>query len=243
MSSARWFGQWCFWFGDLMKVPAWITVPPLAGKDGTLESAADDDGVTGNTRLTSATGLVLLILLAVEGVTILSVRQMITLHVFVGIMLLGPVLLKTGSTVYRFVRYYSGAPTYQKKGPPHPLLRVLGPFVILSSLALLGSGIALIVVGTQGSGWLLVVHQTCFWVWVAVMAVHLVGHLWESVVTAWTEIRSALSGKAARQRRRRYIVIALALVLGTGTAMVLLPTAAPWTTRQVDHHTGSGVHP
>jgi accessory gene regulator protein AgrB len=226
-----------------MKVPAWITVPPLAGKDGTLESAADDDGVTGNTRLTSATGLVLLILLAVEGVTILSVRQMITLHVFVGIMLLGPVLLKTGSTVYRFVRYYSGAPTYQKKGPPHPLLRVLGPFVILSSLALLGSGIALIVVGTQGSGWLLVVHQTCFWVWVAVMAVHLVGHLWESVVTAWTEIRSALSGKAARQRRRRYIVIALALVLGTGTAMVLLPTAAPWTTRQVDHHTGSGVHP
>jgi hypothetical protein len=199
--------------------------------------------VTGNTRLTSATGLVLLILLAVEGVTILSVRQMITLHVFVGIMLLGPVLLKTGSTVYRFVRYYSGAPTYQKKGPPHPLLRVLGPFVILSSLALLGSGIALIVVGTQGSGWLLVVHQTCFWVWVAVMAVHLVGHLWESVVTAWTEIRSALSGKAARQRRRRYIVIALALVLGTGTAMVLLPTAAPWTTRQVDHHTGSGVHP
>ena len=135
-----------------MKVPAWITVPPLEGKDGIPERAADDDGVTGNTRLTSATGLVLLILLAVEGVTILSVRQMITLHVFVGIMLLGPVLLKTGSTVYRFARYYSGAPTYQKKGPPHPLLRVLGPFVILSSLALLGSGIALIVVGTQGSG-------------------------------------------------------------------------------------------
>jgi hypothetical protein len=226
-----------------MKVPAWITVPSLDGKDGTPDPAADDDGVAGNTRLTSATGMVLLILLAVEGVTILSIRQMITLHVFVGIMLLGPVLLKTGSTVYRFVRYYSGSPTYQKKGPPHPLLRVLGPFVILSSLALLASGIALIVVGTQGSDWLLVVHQTCFWVWVAVMAVHLVGHLWESVVTAWTEIRTALSGKAARQRRLRYIVIALALVLGTGTAMVLLPTAAPWTTRQVDHHFGSGVRP
>jgi hypothetical protein len=226
-----------------MKVPAWIAVPRLEERDGVPERSEDDDGVTGNTRLTSATGLVLLVLLAVEGVTILSVRQMITLHVFVGIMLLGPVLLKTGSTAYRFVRYYSGAPTYRKKGPPHPLLRVLGPFVILSSLALLASGIALIVVGTQGSGWLLLVHQTCFWIWVAVMGVHLVGHLWESVVTAWTEIRSALSGRAARQRRLRYIVIALALVLGTGTAMVLLPTAAPWTTRQVDHHTGSGVRP
>jgi len=224
-----------------VKVPVWIATLPSGGKSGVSEHPEDDDGVTGNSRLTAATGIVLLVLLAIEGVTILSVRQMITLHVFVGIMLLGPVLLKTGSTFYRFARYYSGSPAYQKKGPPHPALRILGPFVILSSLALLGTGVALIIVGSEGSGWLLVAHQTCFWVWVAVMAVHLVGHLWESLVTSWTEVRSVLSGKAARQRRWRFIVIALALVLGVGAATVLLPTATSWTNRPVEHRVGPGA--
>jgi hypothetical protein len=226
-----------------MKVPEWIATPAMGGKNDVLESSEDTAGVTGNSRLTSATGLVLLVLLAIEGVTVLSVRQLITVHVFVGIMLLGPVLLKSASTVYRFARYYSGSPAYQKKGPPPPLLRILGPFVILSSLALLGTGIALVVVGTAGSGWLLVAHQTCFWVWAALMAVHLIAHFWEAVVTAWTEVRAALSGKAARQRRWRYIVIAVALVAGVGAATALLPTAAPWTTRQVGNHSGSGPRP
>ncbi len=70
----------------------WIDRPstvgrPLSDAEGVVS------GVGGNSRLTSATGIVLLALLAVEGVTILSVRQMITLHIYVGILLLGPVLL------------------------------------------------------------------------------------------------------------------------------------------------------
>ena len=81
-------------------------------------------------------------------------------------------LLKSGTTLYRFARYYTGAPAYTAKGPPHPLLRVIGPFVILSSLALLGTGVGLIFLGTNGSGWLLTAHQTCFWIWVALMTVH-----------------------------------------------------------------------
>jgi hypothetical protein len=110
--------------------------------------------------------------------------------------------------------------------------------VVVSSLALLGTGIALILVGPEGSDGLLVVHQTCFWVWVAMLAVHLVGHLWETVVTSWTEVRSSLHGRAARQRRWRYLAIALALVLGVGAAAALLPTAAPWTTRQDGPNSG-----
>jgi len=103
-------------------------------------SALRDAGVEGNARLTSTTGMLLLALLAIEGFTILNVRRLITLHVFLGILLIGPVLLKTGSTMYRFARYYTGAQPYLTKGPPHPLLRLLGPLVIVSSLTLLGTG-------------------------------------------------------------------------------------------------------
>jgi hypothetical protein len=63
----------------------------------------------GNERLTAMTGAVLLGLLAAEGVTILFKRQMLTAHFFIGMLLIGPVLLKIGSTGYRFARYYTGS--------------------------------------------------------------------------------------------------------------------------------------
>ena len=219
-----------------MNVLGWIARPTIDPGDG--GDAADNSisGVEGNSRLTSATGIVLLALLAIEGVTILSVRQMITLHIFVGVLLLGPVLLKTGSTVYRFVRYYRGAPTYRVKGPPPPLLRILGPLVIASSLALLGTGIALIFVGTSRSDGWLTAHQTCFWVWVVLMTVHVLGHVWEAAVTSWAEIRGHLRGRAARGRRLRLITLAASLVIGVGAATILLPTASPWIHQPPHHH-------
>ena len=193
-------------------------------------------GVNGNTRLTSATGIVLLALLALEGVTILSVRQMITLHIYVGILLLGPVVLKAGSTMYRFARYYSGATSYVKKGPPHPVLRILGPFVILSSFALLGTGITLIFLSPEHSDLMVTLHQTAFWIWVVLMTVHVVGPLVGAASQSLAEVRHSLRGGAAAGRRWRFALIALALVLGVGGATILLPHAAPWTTQTFDRH-------
>jgi hypothetical protein len=70
---------------------------------------------------------VLLILLAVLGVTILRIGQLISVHLFLGLLLIGPVGLKMASTGYRFVRYYTGSPTYRRKGPPETWLRMLAP--------------------------------------------------------------------------------------------------------------------
>lgn len=121
-------------------------------------------GSRGDARLTANNGLLLIALLAVEGVTILNVRQMITLHKYLKILLLGPVLLKAASTVYQFARYYRGAEPYRRKGPPHPALRLLGRAVILTTLAVLGTGIGLIVTGPRPAtaSPLLTLHQASF---------------------------------------------------------------------------------
>ncbi len=218
-----------------MNVLGWIDRPKANSGEG-LDADGQIIGVEGNTRLTSATGMVLLALLAVEGVTILSVRQMITLHIFVGVLLLGPVLLKSGSTIYRFVRYYRGASTYRLKGPPPPLLRVIGPLVIASSLALLGTGLALIFVGTSRSDDWLTAHQVCFWIWVVLMTVHVLGHVWAAAVTSRTELRAHLKGRAARGRRIRLATLVAALVIGVGAAILLLPTAGSWIHQPPRHH-------
>lgn len=216
------------------KLLSWIDRPSTVDRPDSMDPAMS--GVNGNSRLTSATGMVLLALLAVEGVTILSVRQMITLHIYVGVLLVGPVLLKTGSTMYRFTRYYRGAPAYVRKGPPHPVLRSLGPLLVLASLGLLGTGVTLVFLGPQRSDLMLTLHQTAFWIWVVLMTVHVVGHIIGAATTSWSEVRSTLRGTEAARRRWRFGVLVLALALGVGAATILLPHATSWTNRPAGQH-------
>jgi hypothetical protein len=193
-----------------------------------VESDAPSDGVEGNARLTSATGLVLLILLAVEGYTILNVQGLITLHIFLGILLVGPVLLKTASTTYRFARYYLGHREYVRKGPPHIVLRVIGPLVTLSTFAVLGTGIGLI--WNRSGGFLLTAHQASFIVWVGLMTIHVLGHIRGALVETWYEFRRRSSGQ-----RIRLGVVVLSLVIGIGTALILFPHASSWTSGHFHH--------
>ena len=193
-------------------------------------------GVEGNARLNSTNGMLLLVLLAVEGLTLLSVRQMITLHVFLGILLIGPVLLKIGSTAYRFTRYYTGSLAYLDKGPPHWLLRIVGPVVVLSSLLLLGTGVGLLAVKPADPGLLLTAHKASFVIWFGAMTLHVLGHLKVASLTAWRELRGPAGGPTPRGRRLRLTLVALALVLGVAAATALLPRASPWTARTSASH-------
>jgi hypothetical protein len=59
------------------------------------------------------------------------IRPLISPHVFIGMVLIPPVLVKVASTTWRFARYYQGAPAYRRKGPPPVALRLLG-FLLLS---------------------------------------------------------------------------------------------------------------
>lgn len=194
-----------------------------------------DAGVEGNSRLTSLTGMVLLVLLAVEGFTVLSVRQMITLHVYLGVLLVGPVLLKCATTMYRFARYYTGAAPYVHKGPPHPILRLLGPIVIVSTLVLLGTGIGLIATGPDHREPLLTLHQASFFVWFAAMAVHVLGHTVAAGADVVREYRAAGPTSVARRRSVRIAAVGLSLIAGVGLASALLPSAHAWTSGHHQH--------
>lgn len=130
------------------------------------------------------TGAVLLVLFAAEGITILSVHQLLTLHFFVGMLLAGPVLLKIGSTGYRFARYYTGAVPYVRKGPPAPLLRLLGPVVVLTSGGVIGSGVALAFAGPGNGPWL-IAHKALFVLWVGAMTIHVLAYAPRLARLAW----------------------------------------------------------
>ena len=147
----------------------------------------------GNERLTAMTGAVLLVLFVAECLTLLNIGSFLTLHVFLGMLLLGPAGLKIGSSLWRFTRYYTGSAAYVRKGPPAPLQRVTGPFVILTTVAVLGTGIMLIVEGNGPNGWPWIrLHRMAFLLWVAVMVIHLASYV--------PKLPRMLSGRADHAR-------------------------------------------
>lgn len=169
--------------------------------------------------------MVLLILLAVEGVTILFLRQLMSVHLFVGALLIPPVLVKLGSTGYRFARYYTGDAEYRAKGPPHALLRAFGPFVVVLTLLVLASGIALMVAGPSAKDTLLPIHKVGFIVWLFFMGVHVLGHVLELPCA----VRADLARTAdVPGRTLRWMLLCVALVGGAGLGAWALSYAGTW---------------
>jgi len=189
-------------------------------------------GAAGNERLTAMTGAVLLVLFAAEGVTILRVHELLTMHFFLGMLLIGPVALKVACTGYRFVRYYTGAGPYRRKGPPAPVMRLLGPLVMATSLAVLGTGVALAAVGPGDHQWIFL-HKATFVLWFGVMTIHV-------LVYAPRLPRLLLGGHAAGRavagralsvlggRGTRWLLLAASLASGLLLAAATLPLAARW---------------
>ena len=184
-------------------------------------------GAEGNERLTATTGAVLLILLAVEGYTILRLGPLLTLHVFLGMLLLGPVTLKAASVLYRFVRYYTGSEPYRRKGPPQPLMRVLGPIIVLLTACVFGSGIMLAVTGpgdTASGGWL-TLHEVSFVAWFCAMTVHVLAYVWRLPRLLAAEARgiSLPQGEAGDDAGAgRHARRAMEVLGGRGTRLALL---------------------
>ncbi|HXM86260.1 MAG TPA: hypothetical protein VN889_01375 [Solirubrobacteraceae bacterium] len=192
-------------------------------------------GATGNERLTGVVGGVLIVLLAVIGVTIIRLGQLLSVHLFVGVLLIGPLLLKLASTGYRFARYYTANPRYKRKGPPPLALRLIAPIVVLSTLVVFASGVALLFIGPSSRETLLPIHKVSFFVWVAFTAVHVLAHLPTVLSSLRADyIRPARHTEFGGHYRHanghtgRVISLASALVLGLVLALLAIPQFGPW---------------
>jgi hypothetical protein len=179
-------------------------------------------GPLGNERLTTSVGLVLLILLALETLTTVSLGSYLPVHIFLGLLLLPPLALKLASTSWRFLRYYTGNKPYRLKGPPLLLLRLLAPLLVASTVTLFGSGVALIVVG-DGEGLLLSLHALSFPVWGVLMVVHVLAYLVRTLRVGTADWRPQAELVVAGVRSRG-AALSGALLAGVIVALAAYPT-------------------
>ncbi len=198
----------------------------LAARDESGATAGRAGGSAGNEILTGATAAVLTCLLLAEGLTILRVRTLLGPHMFIGLMLIPPVLLKLGSTGYRFLRYYARTPAYREKGPPPLPLRLMAPVLVAATTGVFASGVALLAVGHR-SGTLLFLHKASFVVWAMVFGIHFLAYLprvLRSLRDDWGAARRRSAGGAGL----RGMLVASAVGGGVALALALLPAIDTW---------------
>jgi hypothetical protein len=195
-------------------------------------------GTDGNERLTALTGSLLFVLLAAEGFTILTLHNFLTAHVFIGVLLIPPIVLKLGSTGYRFTRYYSRDAAYRAAGPPITPMRILAPILVALTVVVLASGVALVISGTRNGNPLMFVHKASFILWLIVAAIHILYYV--------VRVPRILAGEVGSRRRRRSVVnrglrfaaLAGALVIGVGLGFAFIPLAHSWEAKNPRGHDG-----
>jgi hypothetical protein len=164
--------------------------------------------------LTAIVAMLLLPLLAVEGVTLLNVTSLLTVHAFVGVLLIPVIAMKLASTSWRLLRYYRGSEEYVLRGPPHVLLRmIVAPVLVGSTILLFGTGIWLLAVD-QTHGMLVGLHKASFLVWVGAFGLHVLSRL----LPALRAVRQRVPGLTSRVG-----LAGLSLVVGVMLATVTSP--------------------
>ena len=190
-----------------------------------MRAAQPPPPTAGNERLTAQVGALLFVLLAALGATIPFARQVLTEHVFIGILLIPPVLLKLGSTGYRFARYYAGVPAYRRAGPPRLLLRSIAPIVVASTLAVFASGVLLLIDGPHDA-LMGTLHRVTFVIWFAATTIHVLAYVWRVprlAMADWRRSDDRLGGSVARR-----LAVAASVAVGIVLAYLTIGSASGW---------------
>jgi hypothetical protein len=191
--------------------------------------SAEDDGVEGNARITAVLGVILVVAFVAELVTVLSVNELFTWHVFIGLFIVPVVCVKLATTGYRFYNYYKGTPPYRRKGAPHPILRISAPLLVLSTVLLLVAGIVALAVGPRHSDTWITIHQGSAIAWVTLVVVHLIGHALETWRLTNAEVRA---NPPLPRRGARTTVVAAGLVVGLLLGIASLGWTDAWKNRE-----------
>ena len=174
------------------------------------------DGSDGNEQLTAIVGTLLLIILAIESATLLNLRSLLTMHAFVGMLLIPIVALKLASTGWRMLRYYLRGEEYVRRGPPHVALRLfVAPVIVVSTVLLLATGVVLLA-RDQTQGAIVGLHKASFIVWLGAASLHVLTR----ILNLPSILRRRLPGTAFR-----LALVGASLAAGLLLATLTLPAA------------------
>lgn len=194
-------------------------------------------------RLTSLLGMLLFFLLALEGVSVPLVGELLTWHVVVGVILIPVMTAKIVVTSYRFALYYTKSLDFKKAGPPWMPLRVIGPLIVLSTVGLMVSGVVLMVIGPNSPSvnlWIFT-HRATFIAWSVFMSAHVASYVRRAATVSWKDLKTLSVGDSLKSSDSwyRFIIVIVTLAIGIGLATKFGQLTAPWLAHFAPYISGS----
>lgn len=186
-----------------------------------------DPGVVGNERLTAVAGAVLMVPIALEIATTPALRTFLAAHIYIGVLIVGPLAVKLGSTGWRFLRYYIGTPAFVRRGPPALGLRLLAPLLVATTVVLFGSGLGLLITGPARPGLFLGLHAISSVIWFPMIAIHVVAYIWRVPRLVADDVVRHRATEAVGRGLRIGANIGT-LLAGAGAAVIAIPAATTW---------------
>lgn len=176
-----------------------------------------------NKRMTAIAGTILFVLILSELVITANLDRLRSEHIFVGVLLAGPLVIKMCSTGYRFFRYYTKSPEFVRSGAPNTLLRVLAPFLVVITILVFISGFGLAFGGHANERLFHKIHTVSVTVWLPLLAVHIYAYIRKAfglIKYDWTnKSKYRVPGREGR------VGINVAALILSGIAAIIL---TPW---------------
>lgn len=193
----------------------------------------------GNERLTAAVGVLLLVPILTELATIvLGVHTFMSLHVFVGLALIPPVLLKLASTSWRFARYYTRSRAYVAHGPPQLAMRLLAPLLVAATVILFSSGVAMGILHGHALQIARRLHGPASVIWLVLIGVHVLVYLKRALTSSSEDLRSRTRREVQGATWRSY-TLAAAVIVGLVAGAATIPAQHRWVNLPRHHHNRS----
>ncbi len=198
----------------------------------------------GNERLTAAAGIVLVVLTLIELASLLlGLQTFMSLHVFVGLALIPPVLLKLGSTGWRFLHYYARNRAYRLKGAPQLAMRLLAPVIVAATVVLFASGVAMGFLHGSALQQARNLHGPASVVWLIGIGIHVLVYLKRALSDAARDLFPRTRA-AVRGARPRTLLLLAAVAAGLVAGVATVPLQHRWENlpRLQDHRDGLAAH-
>jgi hypothetical protein len=158
-----------------------------------------------------------------------------SVHVFVGFVLIPPVLLKLGSTGWRFARYYTGSRAYTLRGPPQITMRLLAPLLVAATVVLLASGVAMGILHGHALTVARRLHGPASVVWIVLVGVHVLVYLKLALISSSEDVAPS-SRASVRGASARAYLLATAVVSGVVIGIATVPAQHHWVNLRRQHH-------
>jgi|GEM_PF-1809769 len=191
-------------------------IPQAEQRELDTERKHADARIINLSRGSALFGTALAILFVVEVLTVPIMSHAIAWHIAVGLIAVPLLVGKLTYSSLRFIGYYRGDERYRQAGVPWFPLRVLAPFLVITTVLVIGSGVELDVAGPTSfsATFLAPAHFLLSVVWFLLMAFHVAAYFNRAARSTMKDMSYRLTKPRPTSSRSRVTIFLVALALG-----------------------------